>query len=153
MPSRRAVLTAVAASTTALAGCSGLYGSASSDDGGARSCETSAERRDDSSDLIQQADVSPHETVVFRVVLNRDAPEFEAFDEIRLVSPTGESYLLPREDGTNPEASDRRIYTQALGEFPQNGRMDVLARDGDGEQLDALTVEFTCHRTTPARDG
>jgi hypothetical protein len=151
MPSRRAVLTAVATTTSAaLAGCGALSGEASSDDGDVRSCATSAEGRDESSDLIQSADVQPHETTVFRVVLNRDAAEFEVFDSLSLLTAAGDAYFLPREDAPNPDAP-RRIYEQALGPFPQNGRIEVVANAEDGEALDSLTVEFSCHRTTPAQ--
>lgn len=151
MPSRRAVLTAAGtAMATALAGCGGLTGEASSDDGNVRSCGTSAEARDESSDLIQSADVQPGETAVFRVVLNRDAAEFEAFDSLTVTTTSGDAYLLPREDATNPD-EPRRVYEQALGAFPQNGRAEITVNAEDGETLDSLTVEFTCHRTTPAR--
>jgi hypothetical protein len=152
MPSRRAVLTAVAtASTAGLAGCGALSGSASSDDGGNLACETSAESRDESSDLLQSADVQPGETAVFRVVLNRDSDDFEAFDSLSLLAATGETHFLPREDSTDADAGPRRIYEQALGAFPQNGRIEVVANGSDGDTLDALTVAFTCHRTTPAQ--
>lgn len=151
MPSRRAVLTAVtAATTTALAGCGALSGEASSDDGNVRTCASSAEDRDDDSDLIQSADAQPGETAVFRVVLNRDSPDFESFDSLSLLTATGDAYLLPREDAPNSD-SPRRIYEQALGAFPQNGRIEVVANAEDGESLDSLTVEFSCHRTTPAQ--
>ena len=152
MPSRRTILaTAMAATSTALAGCGGLTGSASSDDGNVRSCGTSAEARDDSSDLIQSADAQPGETAVFRVVLNRDSDDFEAFDSLTLLTATGDSYFLPRESSTDADAGPRRIYEQALGAFPQNGRIEVVANAEDGESLDSLTVEFSCHRTTPAQ--
>lgn len=151
MPSRRSILTAATAATsTALAGCGALSGEASSDDGNVRTCATSAEERDDSSDLIQSADAQPGETAVFRVVLNSDSSDFETFDSLSLLTATGDSYLLPREDAPNPD-SPRRIYEQALGAFPQNGRIEVVANAEDGESLDSLTVEFSCHRTTPAQ--
>ncbi|MFC7226618.1 hypothetical protein N0B31_04325 [Salinirubellus salinus] len=149
MPSRRAVLTAVTAvGTTGLAGCGALSGEASSD-GGGRSCESSAEARDESSDLIQQASASPGENVVFRTVLNRESEAFERFDSLTLRTTTGDAYLIPREEGTDPDAPARRVYEQALGAFPQNGRIEVVANAEDGETLDALTVEFTCQRRTP----
>ena len=151
MPSRRAVLAAAATATcAALAGCGALTGEGSSDDGNVRTCGTSAEERDDTSDLIQSADVQPGETAVFRVVLNRDSSEFEAFDSLGLRTAGGDEYLLPREEAPNPD-SPRRIYEQALGPFPQNGRIEVVASDADGGTLDSLTVEFSCHRTTPAQ--
>lgn len=151
MPSRRAILTATVAVTgTALAGCGALTGEAGSDDGNVRTCSTSAEERDESSDLVQSADAQPGETAVFRVVLNRDSSDFEAFDSLSLLTAAGDAYYLPREDAANPD-SPRRIYEQALGPFPQNGRIQVVANDEDGEALDSLTVEFSCHRTTPAQ--
>jgi hypothetical protein len=151
MPSRRAVLTAAGtAAVAALAGCGGLTGEASSDDGNVRTCGTSAEARDESSDLIQSADVQPGETAVLRVVLNDDSEAFEVFDSLTVSTTSGDAYLLPREDAANPD-DPRRLYEQALGAFPQNGRAEITANAEDGETLDSLTVEFTCHRTTPAQ--
>jgi len=151
MPSRRSVLAIAAVTTsTALAGCGGLTGEAGSDDGNVRTCGTSASGRDESSDLIQQADVQPGDTAVLRVVLNRDAASFESFDSLTVTTSSGENYLLPREQAPNPD-SPRRIYEQALGPFPQNGRAEIVADAEDGTTLDSLSIEFTCHRTTPAQ--
>jgi hypothetical protein len=152
MPSRRAVLAAVnVMAVGTLGGCSDSFtGEASSDQGGVQSCETTAEARDDSSDLLQEATVSAGDPVVLRVVLDRDNEAFGAFDNLGLLTATGEGYYVPREEATSAEDGPRRVYTQALGRFPQNGRIRVVARTADGESLDSFTVEFTCHRTTPS---
>ncbi len=44
------------------------------------------------------------------------------------------------------EADDVIEYAQSLGHAPQNGRIRIVALDGDGESVDEVALDFRCYR-------
>ena len=142
-PSRRRLLSA-AAGCLALAGCARPT---PADSGRGRVCEASLLGGGDDGP-IERVDVLPGETVVLEVTLDPDAEAFDDFSQVAVFDAADTlEYVLPRASSEGLDGP-RRVYQQALGPFPQNGRLRVQAVDRTGTSLGSTVVEFNCYAET-----
>lgn len=129
--SRRQLLTASAVVGVAgLAGCSADASSNSAD------CTTTAVEHGEG-DVLQQATAMQSDgSAVLLVSLQRPGDEL-----------TIESVLLRNSDGELSEeipTTDAQEYRTTIGSTPNHGRLNLIAENGRGEELDSMEIEYHC---------
>lgn len=150
MPSRRQLLTALAAATTTgLAGCSG------SSTGGSDTvdCHTHALDHGDGSVLDGGATATVEgEDVRLGVPLSVDDVRTHDVARLELTDSSGElAYTIPVSAGDAERMATKvgvdegqLYYEQYLGERPFHGQYRVVAVSAADEPVDSVTVEFNC---------
>lgn len=116
-----------------LAGCTGR-----TDGNGEGECTTSVVSGGETGGAIQEARVRPigGPGATLRVILNPDQASSVA---AIVINGSTDDYRIPLLD-----ESPQRVYRQALGPIPHNGRLQISAVDRAGETVDAITVAFRC---------
>jgi hypothetical protein len=153
MPSRRALLAALATSTTAgLTGCTG-FGSSST----ARHCSAGYRERatGDLFDVTGPGLDPEDDGVVLTVALTDQAMRDTGVRRVEFCTSEGRIvHELPVSPGGGRPAptgkypaENVRVFRTFLGPFPQTGRYRVVAVGAGDETVDAVTMDYDCYRT------